>query len=129
MKEEKWIGVDLDGTLAVYDHSHHMDAHFIGPPVPEMVDRVQHWITKGIPIKIFTARCSPAFAAEVGMALGEIITMIQDWTEKHVGKRLSVTCMKDHNMIALWDDVVVPVEHNTGALDNYAFANFIRKIR
>jgi len=36
-----WIGVDLDGTLAVYDGWR--GPEHIGPPVPAMVERVKRW--------------------------------------------------------------------------------------
>lgn len=39
---------------------------------------------------------------------------IQDWTEKHLGARLTVTCVKDLHMIELWDDRAVQVVVNTG---------------
>ena len=39
---DRWIGVDLDGTLAEWDgwkgHEH------IGPPIPAMLERVKRWI-------------------------------------------------------------------------------------
>ena len=53
MKRKGWIGVDLDGTLAVY-----YDWEIIGDPIPLMVERVQQWLKEGKHVKIFTARVS-----------------------------------------------------------------------
>jgi len=48
-----WIGVDLDGTLAV--HMGVWDGS-IGPPIYPMVDRVRRWIKEGREVRIITAR-------------------------------------------------------------------------
>lgn len=99
-----WIGVDLDGTLAHYggwigpDH--------IGDPIPAMVARIKTWLGEGKEVRIFTARAWRASPAD--------IEAIQDWTEKHIGHRLQVTCEKDYGMIELWDDRAVRVVPNTG---------------
>jgi hypothetical protein len=42
------------------------------------------------------------------------VLTIQDWCEKHIGRRLEVTCQKDFAMIELWDDRCVQVVCNTG---------------
>ena len=119
-----WIAVDLDGTLAEY---HGWKNTFdIGPPIPKMVDRVKNWISEGKDVRIFTARVDGGSVAanmdpEIKNSIVEIyhrtdmiITMIQDWTEKHIGKRLRVTCFKDYGMVELWDDRCVQVVPNTG---------------
>lgn len=104
MAASGWIGVDLDGTLAHYvgwagpDH--------IGEPIPAMVARVKAWLGKGIEVRIMTARA--------WRASPEDVSHIQDWTEKHIGHRLPVTCEKDYGMIELWDDRAVSVKPNTG---------------
>jgi hypothetical protein len=49
-----WIGVDLDGTLAMYNGW--VDETHIGEPVPAMALRVRAWLAKGHTVKIFTAR-------------------------------------------------------------------------
>lgn len=49
-----WIGVDLDGCLAVY---HGWEgAELIGDPVPDMLERVKNWIAEDYDVRIFTAR-------------------------------------------------------------------------
>lgn len=106
-----WIGVDLDGTLAVYDGW--KGEYHIGEPVPLMVDRIKQWLSAGQEVRIFTARIS---GPREGISPEENIRIIQDWTEKHIGARLPVTCTKDFGMIQLWDDRAVQVEKNTGRI-------------
>ena len=99
-----WIGVDLDGTLAKYE-SWQGPTH-IGEPIGPMVRRIQDWLVRGIEVRIFTAR---AYRAEP-----EVIGAIQDWSHRHIGTRLAVTCTKDYAMMELWDDRAVRVVANTG---------------
>lgn len=105
-----WIGVDLDGTLAFYDGW--KGALHIGEPIPEMVNLVKGWLVLGMEIKVFTARVGPQGRAEA--TVEQIRETIQDWTEKHIGKRLEVTNQKDFGMTELWDDRAVRVIHNKG---------------
>ena len=104
MAKRGWIGVDLDGTLARYDDW--VGPEHIGEPIAAMVDRVKAWLGQGIEVRIMTARA--------WRASSEDIASIQDWTEKHIGHRLPVTCEKDYGMIELWDDRAVSVRSNTG---------------
>lgn len=112
-----WIGVDFDGTLAKYDG---WSASELGEPVPLMLERVRQWLCAGIDVRIVTARVAQSGRTN---AIGQIDdaafvetqrTLIQDWTEKHLGVRLPVTASKDLAMIELWDDRAVAVEFNTG---------------
>ena len=97
-----WIGVDLDGTLAVYDGWKGGDQ--IGDPVPAMAFRIRKWLSEDKEVKIFTARaCVP-----------EQIPVINEWCFKHFGVALEVTNVKDFAMIELWDDRAIQVEMNTG---------------
>lgn len=98
-----WIGVDLDGTLAHYTS---WNGGAIGKPIPKMVERVKKWLRNGRVVKIMTAR--------VAYNDGEQEELIKDWCKEHLGERLPVTCMKDFNMIELWDDRAIRVEKNTG---------------
>jgi hypothetical protein len=102
-----WIGVDLDGTLARYDGWVSID--HIGEPVPAMVERVKGWLAEGKEVRVVTARAFPP--TEQSIAARQVI---EDWTEKHIGTALPVTCMKDFGMVELWDDRAVSVEPNTG---------------
>lgn len=107
-----WIGVDLDGTLAVYDGWKGADV--IGEPVGPMLFRVRKWLSEGRDVRIFTARVShdgtPERIAEATAARKSIIL----WCIKHLGCEIPITNVKDYAMIELWDDRAVQVEMNTG---------------
>lgn len=110
-KEPHWVGCDLDGTLAQYDHF--KDVLHIGDPIQPMVDRVKGWLSLGVRVKIFTARVGEGPEQRDIEAVREAI---QDWCEEHIGVRLDVTNVKDYLMDELYDDRVVQVEPNTGKL-------------
>lgn len=124
MKESGWIGVDLDGTLAHYTEWTAWNA--FGKPIQPMVDRVRRWLADGITVKIVTARVRPfnpktdnvkterCYKTGTKFSNRDMMSAIQDWTEKHIGKRLPVTCSKDVSMVELWDDRAVQVVSNTG---------------
>lgn len=101
-KKHGWIGVDLDGTLALYD-GWYGPAH-IGEPIPAMVQRVKTWLEQGTEVRIFTARAS----------VPEYIPFVTRWLEKQGLPALEVTNIKDFAMICLWDDRCVQVETNSG---------------
>lgn len=101
MAQRKWIGVDLDGTLAELTD----DANgSIGSPVGPMAKRVKDWIAAGKEVRIVTARA--ADASQVGK--------VQSWLKQHGFGDLAVTNAKDANMIELWDDRAVKVKRNAG---------------
>lgn len=126
MNNTGWIGVDLDGTLAHYDGWKSCD--HIGEPVPLMLQRVMDWLREGRDVRIFTARIScPEFPMDPHLErpIREAIlqrradarvarTAIWAWCEKHLGRRLQITCQKDYAMVELWDDRAFRVEQNTG---------------
>jgi len=101
--EDGWIGVDLDGTLAKYDHWKGIG--HIGKPVPRMMKRIKGWISQGETVKIFTARVC---------AGPEAVAYIKLWLKKHGLPDLEVTNLKDFDMIELWDDRAIKVATNTG---------------
>lgn len=103
-----WIGVDLDGTLAVY--SGWLGPTYIGTPVPLMVRRVQEWLRRGMKVKIFTARV----AEPDPQVRAEIVAAIEAWCEEYIGEKLEVTCTKDFGMTELWDDRAIQVIPNSG---------------
>ncbi len=97
---EGWIGVDLDGTLAYYD-GFKGDDH-VGEPIEPMVRRVRKWLREGKDVRLLTAR-KPHPA-------------IRRWMVEHLGALIPITSTKDRDMQALYDDRVVQVERNTGAV-------------
>lgn len=106
---EKWIGVDFDGTLAEYHGYHNILEP--GKPIPDMVKRVQEWIKAGTKVKIMTARvCS----LQPKSKIEEQRKIITAWCEKYLEITLECTSEKDFNMIELWDNRAVGVIENTG---------------
>ena len=107
MATNGWIGVDLDGTLAIYEKWSGPDE--IGEPIPAMVKRIQQWIKDGKKVKIMTAR-----VASNNKTRDVAKKAIEEWCVKHIGEKLEVTSEKDYMMTELWDDRVVYVVKNTG---------------
>lgn len=103
-----WIGVDLDGTLAFYDHWRGID--HIGDPIPAMITRIRTWLAEGKVVKIFTARVSTADEEEKRA----VIQHIHAWLQRHGLPPLEVTNVKDFGMIELWDDRAMQVIPNSG---------------
>ncbi len=99
----RWIGVDLDGTLAYHNPNDHI-CH-IGRPIQIMLEKVKLLLRSGIEVKIFTARA--AFGRSQ-------VRMIQDWLEQNGLPRLDVTNKKDLFMVEVWDDRAVQVVMNEG---------------
>jgi hypothetical protein len=103
-----WIGCDLDGTLAHYDHWRGVE--HVGAPIWPMVTRVKDWLATGYRVKIFTARVYGVTGAELTAVVGPIVKFLHS-----VGlPTLDITCVKDFHMIELWDDRAVQVIPNTG---------------
>nr|WP_319491226.1 hypothetical protein [uncultured Desulfobacter sp.] len=99
-----WYGVDLDGTLAVWNDNSTLDR--IGAPIHVMVDMVRSMVDNGIRVKIFTARaCDPAQ-----------IPKIRAWMARHGLPDLEITNVKDYHMERLYDDRAIRVERNTGRI-------------
>jgi hypothetical protein len=100
-----WIGVDLDGTLAMYD-GWQGESH-IGQPIPLMHARIKKWMEEGQEVRIFTARISHGNVQETSF-------IIDEWCKRYFGRTFLITCKKDSDMIELWDDRCVQVIPNTG---------------
>lgn len=117
----KWIGVDLDGTLAV-DEGRSIDSDpatwtgHIGPPIPWMVERIKGWLAEGREVRIVTARVYLVKGVKVYDVRHPLRQrrLVQAWCLEHLGRKLRVTCMKDPDMGELWDDRAVQVVKNTG---------------
>ena len=100
----RWIGVDLDGTLAEWDGW--KGPEYIGKPIPLMLDRVKRWIKMDIEVRVFTARAS----------VPEHIPPVQKWLKENGLGNVRVTNEKDYRMLQLWDDRCIQVIPNTGQL-------------
>lgn len=102
MSDDEWIGVDLDGTLAFYDHWR--GPEHIGTPIPMMFQFVLGLLRQGKTVKIFTARaCVP-----------EQIPPVKAWLKQHGLPDLEVTNVKDFKMVTLYDDRCVQIITNMG---------------
>ena len=112
MSQNGWIGVDLDGTLAMYDGW--VGPAHVGEPVPLMLARVQAWLEQGIQVRIFTARVWSDGTPERDADVVAARQAIEEWCQRHLGVVLVVTNVKDYAMRELWDDRAVRVEANTG---------------
>ena len=101
----RWIGVDLDGTLARDDaEGHFLPPYPLGEPIPEMIALVKSLQQAGLTVKIFSARaCEP-----------ESIPIIQAWAEKHGLGRVEVTNQKDYDLIRFYDDRAIQMARNRG---------------
>lgn len=103
-----YILVDLDRTLAFYD-SWEVNGEAIGEPVPAMAERVTRWIRAGRDVRIFTARASRT--GTPGLVERE---KIEAWCVEHLGKALPIQNWKDFHCIAIWDDLAISIEPNSG---------------
>lgn len=103
---EKWVGFDLDATLAQYDKWRGID--HIGEPVKSMVLAAKQMHDAGKKIKIFTARVAdPEDRAKAKKH-------IESWCKKHLGFVPEVTHEKDALMEFCFDDRSEQVFPNTG---------------
>lgn len=100
-----WIGVDLDGTLAVYDGW--IGFQHIGAPIPYMVCFVRSLLDQGKTVKIFTARADGPHEP------------IKAWCREHLGVELEITNVKDRWMELLYDDRAIAVQKNTGRMAGF----------
>lgn len=129
-----WIAVDFDGTLAEY-HGWTGPAD-LGKPILPMVELVKLWLKQGREIRIFTARCWPITepisperdlisflgTGRQHSALSAVVAIeaIRAWCKEHLGQVLTVTCIKDLDMLELYDDRARQVVSNTGRVLGYS---------
>lgn len=97
----KWIGVDLDGTLAKSVDS---IGTGIGDPIQSMLAKVERWLDRGQEVRIFTARASDP----------QQVTSIRAWLKRHNIGDCGITDRKDLDMLELWDDKARRVEKDNG---------------
>jgi histidinol phosphatase-like enzyme len=111
---DRWIAVDLDGTLAK-EKPGRTDPYEIGEPIPEMVERVKRWLALGLPVKLFTARMAEySVTSQFYRDLERMELVLRAWCKEHIGQELECTNKKDGGMEVLWDDRAVQVARNLG---------------
>lgn len=103
---EKWVGFDLDGTLAKYDGWKGVD--HIGKPIQPMVLVAKQHHDAGKKAKIFTARVADPADRE------EAKKNIKAWCEENLGFVPEVTHEKDALMEYCFDDRNIQVVPNEG---------------
>ena len=116
MTERRWIGVDFDGTLAIWGCAWVKDYHATGAPIPRMVARVKKWLAEGEDVRIFTARMDGYHPTAGHVPAHVSRQIIDEWCLKHIGQVLPVTNRKDYFCKALYDDRAHRVEQDTGRL-------------
>jgi hypothetical protein len=105
-----WVGVDLDGTLAVVDERRPYDPACIGNPIEPIVRRVRYLLSRGVDVRIFTARV----ASDRGQDISVSRRAIESWCLTYLGVVLPITCAKDYLMKELWDDRAIQIISNEG---------------
>lgn len=110
---KKCIAVDLDGTLAHYDHWRGIE--HIGQPIEPMVARVVGWVYEGHDVWIYTARLDSGKLRRPGAA-SEVRNIIRCWCRSYIGCSLRSTGRKLARFDEFWDDRAVAVETNTGRI-------------
>lgn len=109
-RNKDWIGVDLDGTLAV-DNGVWEGPDKIGAPIASMVMLVRSLLKDGDDVRIFTARLSSP-----GYSKRKIKEPIERWCERHIGSVLPITNVKDHHCSCIIDNIAVGCHTNSGRL-------------
>ncbi|WP_313475504.1 hypothetical protein [Stutzerimonas kunmingensis] len=97
----KWIGVDLDGTLATY---HGGMGKSIGEPIAPMLELVRSLTSAGVEVRIFTARASDPNQHPA----------INSWLRRHGLGHCAITNVKDFDCHLILDDRAARVEWNRG---------------
>jgi hypothetical protein len=100
-----YILVDFDRTLSTYS-DYESQGTSLGAPIPAMVERVKRWLASGHEVRVFTARASRHDPEEK--------EAIHAWCRRYIGEDLKIQNWKDFNCVAIWDDLAVGVEGNTG---------------
>lgn len=111
---DKFIGVDLDRTLAQYESGDFFSKGMfhIGEPIPRMVELVKGFLAEGRTVVIFTARLTDL--ADPSRTI--LYNAIQNWCLEHIGQKLEVTNIKHHAMEVFFDDRAVGVVPNQGLI-------------
>ena len=118
MNYTPWIGVDLDGTLALSKSARSDKTQgAIGEPIPAMVEFVRLLIDMGFEVRIMTARVAGWYTSDGNEAALDAdieAAHIEEWCAEHIGCDLPVQGFKDPGMLCLIDDRAMQVIENTG---------------
>lgn len=103
---EKWVGFDLDGTLAEYAGWKGLE--HIGKPIKPMVLAIKQLHDAGKKVKIFTARVADSEDRETAKK------HIKAWCEENLGFAPEITHEKDALMEYCFDDRNIQIIPNAG---------------
>ena len=106
---EKWLAVDLDGTLAVYSGWNGED--HIGDLILPIAEKIKQRVKDGWKVAIFTARVSGQ-ASEAAYAEGVIWRWLEDNKIAHFIS--GITATKHKHFREFWDDRAITVRKNRG---------------
>ena len=107
---KKWLAVDLDGTLAVYDGWKGEDN--IGDIIVPIAEKIKQRVAEGWGVAIFTARVSSKLSNEVDHATRVIWKWLDD---NYMSQYISgITAVKGKHFTEFWDDRASAVEKNQG---------------
>lgn len=109
-----WYGVDLDGTLAMYDGFKGSDV--IGEPIESIVNLVKQWLAEDKEVRVFTARVWHDGSVDRLREATVARMAIDHWCLQVFDTVLPVTCQKDYGMVLLLDDRAFHVVTNTGII-------------
>lgn len=97
-----WVGFDFDGTVSRLSD---------GLPVSSIVEKIKHFRSQGVEVRICTARISSKQTPE---HIVNHTKYIQDWCKVYIGEVLPVTAEKDYEMVILYDDRAIAVKTDAG---------------
>ena len=109
---EKWIGFDLDGTLAEYNGWNGISS--IGKPIKPMCDLIKKLHDGGDIVKIVTARVAPKDERDGEYQAEKARGYIEEWCRDNLGFVPEITHEKDSLMEKMYDDRAVQVIPNSG---------------
>ena len=114
MSKKIHIALDLDRTLATFDHG---ELTKVGEPILPMIEQVKKWVEKGHEITIFTARVSKWFLD--GRERDDIFIqrqkmMINQFLVDNGLPLMKITANKDPHFTHFVDDKAVKVIPNKG---------------
>lgn len=111
MNKNIHIALDLDKTLAYHESGWGIDK--IGSPIPNMVDNVKKWLSKGYKVTIFSARMSYS-----GEKLEKQIELIKQFLNDAGLPNLPKTATKLPEFSHFIDDRAYHVDRNTGIISD-----------
>lgn len=104
-RKHKWIGIDFDRTIAHRQSG--QDIYDLGEPVQPMLQFVKSLLAEGYDVRIFTARHA---------SNPQTLPLVEAWCEKHIGRKIPITSVKDNQCEAIFDDKAFRVQQNTGVI-------------